>query len=91
MYAKVALQRTGHNNTLSVPNEAIGNSKGQSFIYIVGADNKTKKVEVKAGISDAKYTEIISGDIKPTDNIVIKGKEFCSNGAVVNPKSITTK
>lgn len=82
MYAKVEIQRSGHKNVLSVPNEAIGNVKGQSFIYVV-ENNICKKVEVKTGIRDDKFTEILGGEIMGTDNVVIQGKEFCSDGATV--------
>lgn len=83
MYAKVEIQRSGHKDVLSVPNEAIGNLKGQSFIYVI-KDGIVKKVEIKTGIKDDKFTEILDGEIKITDQIVVKGKEFCSNGATVN-------
>lgn len=85
MYAKVQIQRSGHKDALSVPNEAIGNVKGQSFVYVVN-DGIVKKVEVKTGIRDEKFTELLNAEIKATDKIVIQGKEFCSDGAVVNVK-----
>lgn len=86
MYAKVEIQRSGHKDALSVPNEAIGNVKGQSFVYVV-TDGKVKKVEVKTGLRDEKFTELLSGEIRPTDIIVVQGKEFCSDGATVNAKT----
>lgn len=90
MYAKVTLQRSGHKETLSVPNDAIGNVKGQSFVYVV-KDDVVKKVEVKTGVSDEKFTELVNADIKLTDAVVVKGKEFCSNGAKVQAQSLTNK
>jgi CzcA family heavy metal efflux pump/RND family efflux transporter MFP subunit len=90
MYAKVEIQRSGHQDALSVPNEAIGNIKGQSFIYVV-ENGMIRKVEVKTGIRDEKFTELLSGEIKPTDKIVVQGKEFCSDGATVQTKELTTK
>lgn len=85
MYAKIDLQISGHKNVLSVPNEAIDNLKGQSFVYVVNG-NVVKKVNVKTGLQDEKYTELLNAEIKPTDNIVIRGKEFCSDGAIVQTK-----
>lgn len=90
MYAKVEIQRSGHKDALSVPNEAIGNIKGQSFIYVV-ENGKVRKVDVITGIHDEKFTELLSGEIKATDKIVVQGKEFCSHGAVVNAKVQTSK
>lgn len=90
MYAKIELQRNGNKNALSVPNEAIGNVKGQSFIYVI-ENNKAKKIDVKTGITDAKFTELLNANITINDQIVVKGKEFCSDGATVQTKSITNK
>ena len=90
MYAKVEIQRSGHKNVLCVPNEAIGNVKGQSFVYVVN-DGKVKKVDVKIGIRDDKFSELLNVEIKPTDKIVVQGKEFCSDGANVNVKESTTQ
>jgi len=90
MYAKVDIQRSGHKDVLSIQNEAIGNVKGQSFIYVV-TDGKVKKVDVKIGIRDDKFSELLNADIKPTDKIVVQGKEFCSDGATVEAKELTIK
>ncbi|MDO8367447.1 MAG: efflux RND transporter periplasmic adaptor subunit [Saprospiraceae bacterium] len=90
MYAKVDIQRSGHKEVLSVSNDAIGNIKGQSFVYVV-RDGVAKKVDVKTGIRDDKFTEILNADIKTTDAIVVKGKEFCSDGAAVQTKSSTNQ
>ncbi|MDE3183162.1 MAG: efflux RND transporter periplasmic adaptor subunit [Bacteroidota bacterium] len=88
MYAKVEIQLSGHKDVPSVPNEAIGNINGQSFIYVI-KNNKARKVDVKTGIKDAKYTELLNAAIKPNDEVVVKGKEFCSDGATVQTKTLT--
>lgn len=90
MYAKMEIQRSGHKEALSVPNEAVGNIKGQSFIYVV-ENGIVRKVEVKTGIRDEEFTELLSGEIKSTDKIVVQGKEFCSDGATVQTKELTIK
>jgi RND family efflux transporter MFP subunit len=85
MYAKMQLNRRGHKEVLSVPNEAISNVKGQSFVYVTDK-NAVRKAEVQTGISDEKFTEILNGNIKPDDLIVVKGKELISDGANVEVK-----
>ncbi|OGU11111.1 MAG: hypothetical protein A2X61_00370 [Ignavibacteria bacterium GWB2_35_12] len=90
MYAKVNIRQNGHKDALSVPNEAIGNIKGQSFIYLV-KNGKVQKVEVKTGLRDEKFTELLIGEIRQTDSIVVQGKEFCSDGALVQTKLLFTK
>lgn len=88
MYTKVDIERSGHKETLSVPNEAVGNIKGQSFIYVV-QNGIAKKVNVKTGIRDEKYTELLEAPLAETDVIIIQGKELVSDGAAVKTKQIT--
>lgn len=90
MYAKVAFEGKNKKEDLGVPNEAIGSLKGKSFVYIVD-NNKVKKVEVTTGVRDEKFTQLLNSSIKNTDKIVIKGKEFCSEGAIVQTKELVTK
>ena len=90
MYAKVEIQKSGHKDALSVPNEAIGNVDGESFIWIA-KNGVVKKVDVKIGIRDAKFSELLSGEIKSTDKIVVQGKQLCSDGATVKTKELPTK
>lgn len=90
MYAQLEIKRTGHKDVLSVPNEAIGNIKGQSFVYLV-KEGKVKKVVIKEGIRDAAFTELLNAPVKITDQVVVQGKEFCSEGAIVNVKEQTSK
>lgn len=90
MYAKLEIERIGHDDVLSVPNDAIGNIKGQSFVFVV-TNNVVKKVDVKTGISDDKFTELLYAKIKSTDKVVIQGKEFCIDGASVQVKESITK
>ena len=39
-------------------------------VYVLGTDNKLKAVEIRAGITDGHYTQVVSGDLKVGDNIV---------------------
>lgn len=87
MYAKVEMQNSLRQNVLAVPNEAIGNIKGQSFVYVVN-DGTVKKVEVKTGLRDEHATELLNSSIKATDSIVVQGKELVSDGASVQVKSL---
>ncbi|HWW62031.1 MAG TPA: efflux RND transporter periplasmic adaptor subunit [Thermoanaerobaculia bacterium] len=40
-------------------------------VYTLGADKKLKPVEIRTGISDGRYTEVVSGPLKPGDIVVI--------------------
>ncbi len=39
-------------------------------VYILGADNTLKAVEIRTGITDGHYTQVVSGDLKVGDLIV---------------------
>jgi HlyD family secretion protein len=45
--------------------------KRPQTVYVLGADNKLKAVEIRTGITDGHYTQVVSGDLKPGDNVVI--------------------
>jgi HlyD family secretion protein len=44
--------------------------KRPQTVYILGADNKLTPVEIRTGITDGHYTQVVSGNLKPGDNIV---------------------
>jgi len=45
--------------------------KKASTIYIMGEDKKLKPVQIRTGISDGRFTEVVEGDIKPGDLVVV--------------------
>jgi HlyD family secretion protein len=40
-------------------------------IYVLGDDKKLKPVEVRTGITDGRFTQIVSGPLKIGDNVVV--------------------
>jgi HlyD family secretion protein len=45
--------------------------KRPQTVYLLGADNKLTAVEIRTGITDGHYTQVVSGDLKPGDNVII--------------------
>ena len=45
--------------------------KRPQMIYILDANNKPRGVEVRTGISDGRYTQIVEGNIKEGDPVII--------------------
>jgi len=45
--------------------------KKAQTVYVLGADSSLKPAEVKIGITDGHYTQILSGDLKEGDQVVI--------------------
>jgi HlyD family secretion protein len=45
--------------------------KRPQTIYILGPDKKLKQVQVRTGISDGRYTEVVDGELKAGDDVVV--------------------
>lgn len=45
--------------------------KPPSSVYLLGDDGKPKKVEIRTGITDGRYTEIVKGEIKEGDKVIV--------------------
>ncbi len=86
MYARVEIQPEAGEPVLAVPNEAVGNIKGRSFVYLV-EDGTVKKVEIRTGRRDEQDTEVLGSSIEASDTIVVRGKELVSDGAKVRARS----
>jgi len=85
MYARVVIGSSGHKDVLSIPNEAIGNVKGQAFLYAVDG-GKVRKVPVTTGVRDERFTEILTGRVSAADSVIVQGKELVSDGASVHAR-----
>lgn len=86
MYAKVSFERSASKKSLALPNEAIGNLKGESYVYAI-ENNKAHKMGLKTGMRDEKYTEILDSNITREHSVVMQGKELCADGTAVKVKS----
>jgi HlyD family secretion protein len=40
-------------------------------VYVMGADKKLKPVEIRTGISDGRFTQVVSGELKEGDQVVV--------------------
>jgi len=45
--------------------------KRPQTVYVLGADKKLIAVEIRTGITDGHYTQVVSGNLKPGDDVVI--------------------
>lgn len=65
----------------------VRHQSGRSKIWIVNSKGQIEPVFVLTGITDGKYTEITSSDLKPGDRVIL-GINYSSNASssqVVNP------
>ncbi len=47
-----------------------GRKAGQT-VYELGATGEPKPVEIRTGITDGRFTEVVSGDLKPGDTVIV--------------------
>ena len=58
------------------------NETTRSFkIYKLDAKNQAKAVDIKIGVSNFRYTVVVSGDVKASDQVVIRAIDKASAGA----------
>ncbi len=58
------------------------NETTRSFkIYKLDAKNQAKPVDIKIGVSNFRFTEVLSGDLKVSDQVVIRALDKANAGA----------
>ncbi len=45
--------------------------RGGQNVYILDANNKVKPVWIRTGITDGHYTQVVGGDLKPSDSVIV--------------------
>jgi HlyD family secretion protein len=40
-------------------------------VHILGPDKKLKPVQIRTGITDGRFTHVVSGELKPGDAVVV--------------------
>ncbi|HTD52610.1 MAG TPA: efflux RND transporter periplasmic adaptor subunit [Thermoanaerobaculia bacterium] len=48
-----------------------GQKRTQSVVYLLDAGGAIKGIEIRSGISDGRNTQVVSGDLKPGDAVII--------------------
>jgi HlyD family secretion protein len=71
MTSEVEIVTAQRDQALLVPNQAVRVVDGKQVVYLVQADQSTKTVEVGLGVSSDAYSELLSGDLKAGDVVVL--------------------
>lgn len=89
MYAEVDLTTEQRNNVLSVPMEAVDGSGDSARIYTVQPSGVIRIVPVHLGIESAQKSEVLSGDLKEGDSVVVGSRSSLKDGNKVQPKVVS--
>lgn len=73
---------------LLVPKSAVLSKNGRSYVYIIGADNKAVEQEVKTGLGNDQFVEILSG-LQPGATVAASNTSKLKTGMVVTPTGQT--
>jgi len=87
-YAKVQLLLEEQPDTLVVPSRAVGEQQGDTYVYVVGDDNKVELRDVTAG---ARYGElrIIEKGVAVGEKVVVNGLQKVKPGMSVKTETQT--
>lgn len=85
MYANVRLGAASEQETLLVPDLAIGTNQDKKFVYVINADNKATYREVTLGGHHNDQRLVLSG-LQVGDKVVVNGLSHIRPDTVVTPK-----
>ncbi|HEY6929536.1 MAG TPA: efflux RND transporter periplasmic adaptor subunit [Thermoanaerobaculia bacterium] len=68
---QMAMTRSGGGPGAGQGPKMTGTRRPQSNVYIVGPNGEPKQVEIRAGISDGRYTEVVSGSLNVGEPVII--------------------
>jgi multidrug efflux pump subunit AcrA (membrane-fusion protein) len=83
MFARIKLNTRTYHEVISVPEEAIVESRGVTVVYVVSEEVERVSVrEIAAGVSVDGEVEIKSG-LDPGEAVVVQGQQFLTDGAAI--------
>lgn len=84
-FVTVMLEGVKPVSVLAVPRSAVLLDQGGEYVYVVGADNKAERRNVKLGTSTPAVAAVTEG-LKPGEIVVTEGVQRVKNGAAVTPQ-----
>ena len=88
MFARVQLLGIGERDAILVEERAIGTDQTQSFVLVLGAENKVEYRPVQLGRA-MQGLRIVNKGLQPGDVVVVNGLQRVRPGTPVTPKQVT--
>ncbi|MEE8207456.1 MAG: efflux RND transporter periplasmic adaptor subunit, partial [Nitrosomonadaceae bacterium] len=85
-YVKVQLLLEQQPNTLVVPSQAVGEQQGDTYVYVVGNDNKAEFRNVTAGSSYGGM-RIIEKGVSAGEKVIVNGLQKVKPGITVKTET----
>ena len=87
LFARLRLLGSGEYDAILIEDRAIGTDQSQSFVMVVGDDNKVSYRAVKPGRL-VNGLRVIREGLKPGETIVVSGLQRIRPGAQISPKVV---
>lgn len=84
MFGRIRVDLGARTNSILVPERAITELQGKSFVWIIDSDNKASQRSVQVG-GQVGENVLISDGLKPGERIVLEGIQKVRDGATVQP------
>ena len=82
MFAKVKLNTRTYPDVVTIPADALVETRGSTYVYVMDGVDKVQLREVVAGVNVDDFLEIKTG-VNQGDTIVTQGQQFLTDGASV--------
>jgi len=89
MFARVQVAATPPKVALLVPDAAIGAEQARKFVLVVDEENVARPRYIKLG-PVVEGLRVVTGDLKPDDNVIVNGLVKARAGAKVTPQRAST-
>ncbi len=83
MFARVRVELGTRKDCMEVPERAVVELQGKTFLWVIGQDGKASQRAVKAGEQNGSNFIILEG-IKPGERVVVEGLQKVREGTTVN-------
>jgi RND family efflux transporter MFP subunit len=90
MFANVVLQVEKRSDAVLAPLPALVRSGSGTEVQVVNASNRVETRQVRTGMEDASYAEVLSG-LKPGESVVVANPGAFRDGELVAPRTSTVR
>ncbi|ULQ58725.1 efflux RND transporter periplasmic adaptor subunit [Brucepastera parasyntrophica] len=82
MFARVKLNTRTYENAVTIPSDALVETRGSNYVYVLDGLSHVSLREVVPGVTVDDFLEIKSG-LAAGETIIIQGQQFLTDGATV--------
>lgn len=87
MFARIRVDLGQRTNSILVPERAIAELQGRSFVWVIGPDNQAGQRTIQRGETLPAGVLVLEG-LQAGERIVVEGLQKVREGAVVTPKTV---